>query len=459
MSTYLKYYALERSPFEDEATSKVVLGTKALRDALATIRTGLDEGASRICVNGGPGMGKTSLASALPKLLGDAARVAVILHPDADWDTHRGSIAKQWRVGVGGLARSTLLEAARTDPLILVIDEAEKTDAEFLDHLDVLLSYRSEDDKPVVQSVLLANLGLVRHGDEDQRSEPSPLVWWLDRIQTLDLEFAPLPRDGVDSYLQKHLKRAGWSGERLFSHDACHAIHAYAGGIPGEIGRLAEKLLVEASTLDLQLIEAEFVHEILDRENASEAKGVSDEFESLVSEEEFVGADVSDEAIPTSSDTAQSFCETVRAQIDETISRRDAIANEDADVDANGRAIAEFHDYLSAPPTDEELRALSGSRFGPMLRMAAVIAVAIGLGAIAITWLRPAPEPRESAGIIPNTVIEDVAEAAETSPPALAKLKGPIIESPPEAPNRGLTVEPLKLPEGNPQPGPAHPLP
>ena len=90
MSAYLKFFELEQSPFEGKAQSKVVLGTRALRDAFAAIRDGLSEGSARICVNGGPGLGKTSLARSLPKLLGDTARVAVVLDPSIPWESLRG---------------------------------------------------------------------------------------------------------------------------------------------------------------------------------------------------------------------------------------------------------------------------------------------------------------------------------------------------------------------------------
>ena len=63
----------------------------------------------------------------------------------------------------------------------------------------------------------MANLSPV---DDGGATAPCPLVWWLDRIQTLQLEFAPLPRDGVASYIHEHLKRAGWRGKRLFSDEA-----------------------------------------------------------------------------------------------------------------------------------------------------------------------------------------------------------------------------------------------
>ncbi|MEM9173848.1 MAG: AAA family ATPase [Myxococcota bacterium] len=266
MSAYLKFFELEQSPFEGKAQSQVVLGTRALRDAFGTIRAGLDEGASRICVGGGAGLGKTSLARALPKLLGEAARVANVLDASVEWQACRDAIARQWGLDAGRLSRAALIEARANRRLVLVIDQAERASEAFLDHLDVLLSYRTEEDTPVVQSVLLANLA-TREGDA-----AVPLLWWLDRIQTLQLEFAPLPREGVASYIAKHLRRAGWRGEALFSEEAGFAIHGYAGGIPGEISALCERLLVEAASQTRTEIDAAFVHAVCDPEPAPEAE-------------------------------------------------------------------------------------------------------------------------------------------------------------------------------------------
>jgi type II secretory pathway predicted ATPase ExeA len=96
MPAYLKYFELKQSPFEGKAQSKVVLGTRALRDAFKAIRDGLEEGSARICVSGGPGLGKTSLARSLPKLLGDTARVVLVRDPSVPWQSLRGQIAKRW---------------------------------------------------------------------------------------------------------------------------------------------------------------------------------------------------------------------------------------------------------------------------------------------------------------------------------------------------------------------------
>ena len=276
MYAYLKFFELERSPFDAKAHARVILGTRAIRDAFAAIESGIAEGASRICVNGGPGMGKTSLARALPKLLGDKARVALVPDPALSWESSRTTLARQWGIESSGLARTALIEAATERPLVLVIDQAEKADEDFLDHLDVILSYRSESETPVVQSVLLARLGGETESDAPNEG-PRPLIWWLDRIQTLQLEFAPLPRDGVQPYIHKHLKRAGWQGPELFSADAALAIHEYAGGVPGEISALCESMLIEAAAQNLSEIDAGFVRGVFETEPISEITPATDD--------------------------------------------------------------------------------------------------------------------------------------------------------------------------------------
>jgi len=460
MSAYLKFFELEQSPFEGRAQAQVVLGTKALRDAFALIRGGLEEGDARICVSGGPGLGKTSLARALPKLLGENARVAVILDPDVSWESLRGSIAKQWGLEAGGLARAALIEAARDQRLVLVIDQAERAAEEFLDHLDILLSYRSENDEPVVQSILLARLS----GNDQQ--DPAPLVWWLDRIHTLQLEFAPLPRDGIESYVHKHMKRAGWQGERLFTTEAALAIHGYTGGIPGEVSRLCERLLAVAGEAGLQGIDDTFVHSACD-ESASddESSTVEDEFEEIVLGEEFddaadtVDADDDDTATnavmpeielqdvvsepappppPTSVDSVEEFEGDDEPEDSEEAEPEEPIEEFDEDEQdqsfaghgswaAAAETLDEPDDPLSAPASPEELRAIFGSTLGRHGRAFASAAIAAVIGGLAFVWLAGSSDPSKPTLPESSELAEsDQTARPETPPAVLARLRGPV---------------------------------
>jgi type II secretory pathway predicted ATPase ExeA len=412
MLAYLKFFELERSPFEGKAQAQVVIGTRALRDAFALIRAGLDEGDARICVSGGPGLGKTSLARALPKLLGDAARVAVVLDPGVSWESLRGSIAKQWGLATAGLARAALIEAARDRRLVLVIDQAECASEEFLDHLDVVLSYRSENDEPVVQSILLVRLSA------SERQDPAPIVWWLDRIQTLQLELAPLPREGIESYIHKHLERAGWRGERLFTEGAALAIHRYTAGVPGKVSRLCERLLAEAAARDHHHIDDASVHALCDEGEPAGESGLEDEFEEIVLGEEF------DDAGETR-DSESPKIEAVQHEPSDEVEAWDQTDESQVFQD----------DYLSAPASPEELRAILGSVLGRHGRAFAAAAIAAVIGGLAFAWLAgdagpsgsSAPDNSELAGYERTGPPEsDSTGHSESLPAVLARLRGPV---------------------------------
>ncbi len=403
MSAYLKFFELEQSPFDGQGQTQVILGTRALREAFATIQAGLAEDASRICVNGKRGLGKTSLARALPKLLGETARVALVTDPTLSWDTARGTIAKQWGLAQGGMARTRLLEAAREKRLVLVIDQAEKAREEFLDHLDVILSYRSEDDRPVVQSVLLARLGA------EKGEDPAPLVWWLDRIQTLQLEFAPLPRDGVASYIARHLKRAGWRGDRLFTEDAAHAIHGYTGGVPLEVSALCERLLDEAASRGVSQIDASLVHAVCDVDpDAPEEElwDLADQFEDLALEDEFTDAGKIPESLADVTERMDPPAAEAPDETDAMLSAAPEITLEEPVESApsaptgaasplldRDRLECDPEDPLDAPPSPEELRAIRGSSLARVGRQFAFGAAAAVVGGILIALLMGDSEP------------------------------------------------------------------
>ncbi len=496
MSAYLKYFELEQSPFEGRASTRVVLGTPALRDALASIEAGLEEGAARICVSGGPGLGKTSLARALPQLLGESARVAIVADPNISWESVRGSIAKQWELDNGGLARARLIAAARQHRLVIVIDQAERASEEFLDHLDVVLSYRSENDEQVVQSVLFADLSQAGRGDE-----PVPLVWWLDRIQTRQLEFAPLPRDGVVSYIHRHLKRAGWRGDHLFTQEAAWAIHGYSGGVPGEVSSLCERLLTEAAARGLREIPAEFVHSICDENAEEDAEedafwSLDDALEELALEEAATAdtheSDVSNGPIrlKEASSEGGEFAAGFGVQDDPGAAREEAADagapavplptfaealehfegrphDDDDRVSGYGEPIGSncdaplisLEDALSTPPAREAWRTILGHflhrvfrRHGKAIAAAALMAA---LGGLALSWIGgrggstsdgPAIDVgRESREANPT----DTRPRSSTpdDPLVLARIRGPVVpsatdrepdESTADAPDEGL---------------------
>ena len=214
MAAYLRFYQFEKSPFESKAAKKgLVLGTKSLKGAFGRVKQGLGEGSPRICLSGSEGIGKTSFCRALPKLLADTAQTAVVLDPRKPWREVRATIAKRFKLDGGAISRKALIAAREgSKQLVLVIDQAEALSHESLDHLDILLQYKCDDGKQLLHCVMLADLDAASTGTE------IPLLWWLDKFTTMQLQVSPIPVEGLRHDVEKHLAKAGWAGGES---DAC----------------------------------------------------------------------------------------------------------------------------------------------------------------------------------------------------------------------------------------------
>ncbi len=255
MAAYLRFYQFEKSPFESTAAKKgLVLGTKSLKGAFGRVKKGLEEGSPRICLSGSEGIGKTSFCRALPKLLAETAQTVVILDSRKPWQQVLTTIAKKFKLDGGVISRKALIAAREgSKQLVLVIDQAESLSHESLDHLDILLQYKYDDGEQLLHCVMLADLEAASTGTE------IPLLWWLDKFTTMQLQFSPIPVEGLRHYVEKHLAKAGWAGGELFTKGALIAIHRNTGGVPRAINELCEKILIEGGARAITSITDDFI--------------------------------------------------------------------------------------------------------------------------------------------------------------------------------------------------------
>lgn len=261
MAGYLEVFQLEREPFTMPAKGALVLGTPALARAHAELRRGLLAELPRLCVVAGAGMGKTSLARALPRMLGPLARVSLV-SARRPWADCRRRAERHF--GVSSMTAGPLSALRKTQRLVLVIDDADQLDEAALTELDRWLALHDGSGAPLLQCVLLANLDATTRREDD-----TPLLWWLDTLQTLQVELAPLPAGAVPDYIEKHLRKAGWTGEaRLFEERAARRIHEHCAGNPRRIGELCRMLLTVAGEYGLTRVDAELVELAVERRRA-----------------------------------------------------------------------------------------------------------------------------------------------------------------------------------------------
>jgi type II secretory pathway predicted ATPase ExeA len=414
MSEILDFHGFERSPFADEAHASVVIGTRALRKVVSRIQATVRDGGARIGVLGAPGIGKTSLARALPKLLAGNTRVAAILDPGEDWKTLRLALARDWQLGGGKLARAGLLGAARGHRLVLVVDRAEQTRPALLRHLDALQAIQDTDGAPVVTVVLF-----VRSGRDEEETRPAALEW-LEQSQAALIPFEPLAPEAVADFIERQLQRAGYRGSPLFTPRAALAIHTETNGVPGAIARLCERLLADAAVRRLRTIDEPFVR------SRQDARSLQAEIPGRSGDE---GGEAWDDADhhPRETPSEELLLVDAIASPPRPAPRLDAPSDVEADLVRD----PELEAYLSAPPTAAELRAIRGGFVRRHLWPFAAVSAAAVLGGLLlarVSWqdpVEPVAEPPSSVGVPTGGPPH-----APTHGPVLGRLRGPVIAVP-----------------------------
>ncbi|MFO0690978.1 MAG: hypothetical protein U0900_19935 [Myxococcota bacterium] len=460
MTDLLEHFGLERAPFADEPQAAGVIGTRALRKLVARVQAALRDGKARIGVCGVPGIGKSSLATALPRLFAGNTRVATVLDPaDQVWPAVRVGLVRDWQLEGARLSRASLLAAARSHRLVLVIDRAEDAPEALLGHLDVLQDIRDEDGSAVVTVILF-----VRTPDDEPAAKP-PALAWLERSEAALLRFEPLAPDSVADYIERRLRRAGYRGAPIFTPRAALAIHAETAGIPGQVSRLCEQLLADAAARRLRSIDEPFVRS---RQQTPRA----------------LAALVADDAEPAWDDADHHPRETTASElllehaVAAPVARPALAAVPPIGPDDETVADPELEAWLSAPPTEAELRAIRGGFVRRSLRPFALASGAVLLGGLLLALLLgdrgntpdaggpasdemdPAlarelrPEARPDPRLDPRLgiPIDDPESAAGSTQPVLGRVRGPVPAAIGPAPTR--SSNPSGSPSATPRPAP-----
>lgn len=250
------FYGLKKPPFCINDSSGPVFMTEPLRGAAQFVRRQLVHGTPTLCVSGSAGVGKSSLARALPKLTGGKWKLAMMSGRATCWDDLRSVLLREFGIGRDRITRDGLAEArAQHGKLLIVVDDAQYLSPELLERICILPQLRTQADEPVAQVLLLAD------PDAVDRERIRPLLAWLD--EGVQHEMKPLSSGEVHSYIDSRMRRAGWSGQPLITEPAAIALHRVSLGNPRRLSTACMDLLECAARRGLSLIDSEFVVETL----------------------------------------------------------------------------------------------------------------------------------------------------------------------------------------------------
>jgi type II secretory pathway predicted ATPase ExeA len=260
---YLKFYDLEREPFQNDPDGRFYYESRVHQRARMRLLRGVQQRKALSVLIGGPGCGKTTLAVHIHEGLrgGEfAARLLPISHADCARGWLLPQVARVFGVehpAAGGPAQLEQIHEALVVQLskgrypVLLIDEAQLlSNAEVMQEFRALLNLVHEGRKTV--SVLLFGL--------PDLSEILRLDAPLSQRVEIRTEVAGLDADEVAAYVRHRLACAGGSAE-LFAPAALAALHTYTGGVPRLVNTLAdnalfEGVLSESRTIDSSLVAA-----------------------------------------------------------------------------------------------------------------------------------------------------------------------------------------------------------
>ena len=245
---YLEFFGFAEKPFSITPNPRFIFLSKTHREVFAHLLYGIRNHAGFIEVIGEVGTGKTTvLRTLLGQLGGDGYRLAFIFNPSLSALELLRAVNREFGLASDGLSAGELLNhlnaflleenrAGRT--VVLVIDEAQNLAPAVLEQIRLISNLETETDK-LIQIVLVGQPEL---GRLLGRSELRQLA---QRI-TVRYQLQPLDYDDTCAYVDHRLAVAGWSGGKIFTPDALHAIHRHSRGIPRLINVLCDRALVVA---------------------------------------------------------------------------------------------------------------------------------------------------------------------------------------------------------------------
>jgi type II secretory pathway predicted ATPase ExeA len=258
---YVKFFGLEREPFQNDLDGRFYFEGAAQRRARMHLVRALQQHKGLALLLGGPGLGKTTLAHHVLRDL-DARRFAAHLLLSSHRDCARGwflpQVARVYGVAEPSPRVPELIEQIHERLLavrgagrhpVLFVDEAQLLgEPQTLEEFRALLNLAHEGQR--VLSLLLFGM--------DELGGVMALDPSLAQRVDVRVQLCALSAEETGAYLAHRLACAGGDAS-LLSADAVEALYLYSGGVPRVLNTLADNALFEASIEECRPVAREHV--------------------------------------------------------------------------------------------------------------------------------------------------------------------------------------------------------
>ena len=240
---YLTHFGLQDKPFKASPDPKYLWLGARQREALAALVAGILGGEGFQVVTGDSGTGKTTLANAVLKELGDRVVAVAVPCPEYEGIDFFKLIAKAYGIGgpqqdhdslVTGISDFVRRSFSSGKRVALMIDDAHRLNSPCLKELLDLSRIKENGTRPL----RIVFFGETRFNDILSAEANRELSQEVTSRYTLD----PLTKDETAQYIVHRLNIAGCERE-IFTPEAIEEIFHYSQGVPSLINKACDVAL------------------------------------------------------------------------------------------------------------------------------------------------------------------------------------------------------------------------
>jgi len=266
--TLLSFFGLNQQPFDVTPDPAYLYLSPSHREALTSLKQGIEHFRGFMLLVAEPGMGKTTLLNKLMEEQTESARVVFLFQTQCSSRELLCFILNELEVDHTGmdvvamhraLNQALLEEMLRGRRFVLVVDEAQNLQEPVLETIRLLSDFETTHSK-LIQIVLA---GQPQLADTLMRDS---LVQLRQRIAVLS-SLKALNVDETAEYVNHRLHAAGWNGEQFFSSEALAQIAESSGGVPRSINNLSFNAMLQSFHRGLKVVDAEIVKEVTGKLN------------------------------------------------------------------------------------------------------------------------------------------------------------------------------------------------
>ena len=263
VSIYCEHFGLMRPPFELSPDPAFLFLGEAHREGLATLVYGVQSGKGFVMLTGEVGTGKTTLLHALLAQLDSNIHSAFIFNPRLEPLDFFRVLFEELEIKPEGESKAEYLlqlndfliqRLRNNERTLLIIDEAQNLSAEMLEEVRLLSNLETSSSK-LIQIMLVGQ-------PELKEMLRRPDLRQLKQRIALSQHLRPFNESEMREYIENRLRKAGFTGRRIFKRDALKSIFRFSQGTPHLINSLCDGSLLLGFARQKTLIESRMVEEV-----------------------------------------------------------------------------------------------------------------------------------------------------------------------------------------------------